>query len=43
MAIRLSKAFDTAPESWLNQQMQYDLWVAEQTVGKLHVERLSAA
>ncbi len=26
MAIRLSKAFDTSPESWRNQQMQYDLW-----------------
>jgi addiction module HigA family antidote len=33
MAIRLSKAFDTSPESWLNQQMQYDLWQAEQTIG----------
>jgi antitoxin HigA-1 len=26
MAIRLGKAFDTTPESWLNQQVQYDLW-----------------
>jgi len=26
MAIRLSKAFDTTPESWLNLQQQYDLW-----------------
>lgn len=26
MAIRLSKAFDTSAESWLNQQTQYDLW-----------------
>jgi antitoxin HigA-1 len=25
MAIRLSIAFDTSAESWLNQQMQYDL------------------
>ena len=41
MAIRLSKAFDTSPESWLNQQMQYDLWQAEQTVGKVEVKRLS--
>jgi len=23
-------AFDTTPESWLMQQMQYDLWQAEQ-------------
>ena len=28
MAIRLSKAFGTSAESWLNQQMQYDLWQA---------------
>lgn len=28
MAIRLSIAFDTTAESWLNQQMQYDLWKA---------------
>jgi addiction module HigA family antidote len=26
MAIRLSIAFNTTPESWLSQQMQYDLW-----------------
>ena len=43
MAIRLSKAFDTTAESWLNQQVQYDLWVAEQSIGDLRVERLSAA
>jgi antitoxin HigA-1 len=28
MAIRLSIAFDTTPESWLTQQAQYDLWKA---------------
>ena len=43
MAIRLSKAFGTSAESWLNQQMQYDLWVAEQTAGDLRVKKLSAA
>lgn len=26
MAVRLSIAFNTTPESWLTQQMQYDLW-----------------
>ncbi|MEZ5649583.1 MAG: HigA family addiction module antitoxin [Burkholderiaceae bacterium] len=26
MAIRLSIASDTTAESWLNQQMHYDLW-----------------
>lgn len=43
MAIRLSKAFDTTAESWLNQQVQYDLWIAEQSLGRVRVERLSAA
>jgi antitoxin HigA-1 len=43
MAIRLSKAFGTSAESWLNQQMQYDLWQAEKTVGDVKVKRLSAA
>ena len=43
MAIRLSKAFDTSAESWLNQQMQYDLWVAKQSLKNLKVRRLSAA
>ena len=26
MAVRLSIAFNTSSESWLNQQSQYDLW-----------------
>lgn len=43
MAIRLSKAFDTSAESWLNQQMQYDLWIAEQSSHDIHVSKLSAA
>jgi addiction module HigA family antidote len=43
MAIRLSIAFNTTPDSWLNQQVQYDLWQAEQRRGQLQVKRLSAA
>ena len=43
VAIRLGKAFDTSAESWLNQQMQYDLWQAEQSVGEIKVKRLSVA
>ena len=43
MAIRLSIAFDTSAESWLNQQVQFDLWQAEQHRSELRVERLSAA
>lgn len=43
MAVRLSIAFDTTSESWLNQQVQYDLWRAEKRRTKLRVARLSAA
>lgn len=43
MAIRLSKAFDTSAESWLNQQMHYDLWKTEQILGDIEVRVLSAA
>lgn len=43
MAIRLGKAFDTTPESWMNQQVQYDLWQAEQHSDKLKIKRLIAA
>ena len=43
MAVRLSLAFDTSSESWLNQQSQYDLWLAEKNRKRLKVERLSAA
>ena len=43
MAVRLSIAFGTSSESWLNQQTQYDLWQAEQHRDDLHVSALSAA
>ena len=43
MAIRLSIAFDSSAESWLNQQSQYDLWQAEQHRDELKVSRLSSA
>ena len=43
MAIRLSIAFGTTPESWLNQQVQYDLWQAERSRKRLRVRRLVAA
>ena len=35
MAVRLSIAFDTSSESWLNQQTQYDLWQAGRISGHL--------
>ena len=43
MAVRLSIAFDTSSESWLNQQTQYDLWQAEQRRNELNVIQLTAA
>ncbi len=43
MALRLSIAFDTTPESWLNQQTQYDLWAAKKAKKKLRVKKLCAA
>ena len=43
MAVRLSIAFDTSAESWLTQQLQYDLWLAEKHKKLLRVSRLTAA
>jgi antitoxin HigA-1 len=40
MALRLSKGFNTTPESWLTQQMNYDLWKAKQRKEKIQVEPL---
>ena len=42
MAVRLSIAFKTSAESWLNQQLQYDLWRAEKLRKRLRVARLAA-
>ena len=41
MAVRLSMAFGTSSESWLNQQTQYDLWHAEQRRKELRVAKLA--
>ena len=43
MAVRLSIAFNTSTESWLNQQRNYDLWIAEQKRDSLNVKDLTAA
>jgi antitoxin HigA-1 len=43
MAIRLSIAFDTSAESWLQQQLHYDLWQAEQHRKELDVKKLAVA
>jgi len=42
MAVRLSIAFGTSAESWLNQQTQHDLWRAEQRRKQLRVMKLAA-
>jgi addiction module HigA family antidote len=42
MAIRLSLAFGTSADSWLNQQVQYDLWKARRKRRKFRVRRLAA-
>jgi addiction module HigA family antidote len=43
MAIRLSIAFDTSAESWLQQQLHYELWQAEQHRDELDVKKLAIA
>jgi antitoxin HigA-1 len=43
MAIRLSKAFGRSPESWLQLQLQYDLWQAEQRADTIEVKDFSTA
>jgi addiction module HigA family antidote len=43
MAVRLSIALGTSAESWLNQQLQYDLWHAERNRNRLRVRKLTAA
>lgn len=43
MAMRLGIAFDTTPESWLVQQMQYDLWKTSKKTVLQGVQKLSKA
>jgi len=43
MAIRLSKAFGGSAESWLTQQMQYDLWRASRRAEKIKVKTFAPA
>ena len=43
MAIRLAKAFGGSAESWMRQQMQYDLWRAQQNADEITVERFELA
>ena len=43
MAIRLSKAFGSSPETWLGLQTAYDLWQARQRAGHLQVTQFAPA
>ena len=43
MAIRLTKAFGSSPETWLGLQMAYDLWQARRRIDDIKVERIEAA
>ncbi len=38
MAMRLSKAFGSTPETWLRMQLAYDLWHAKEQVEDMAVE-----
>jgi addiction module HigA family antidote len=42
MALRLSLAFSTSVELWLNHQTQYDLWKLRSLRKKLKVKKLAA-
>jgi len=43
MAVRLSKAFGSSARHWMQLQMNYDLWQAEQRADELDVKRLVPA
>jgi addiction module HigA family antidote len=43
MAIRLSKAFGSTPETWLGMQMAYDLWKARERADQITVEKFEVA
>ena len=43
MAVRLSRGFGGSPESWLRQQMQYDLWRAQRRAEDIRVRKFEAA
>ena len=40
MAVRISKAFGGSPESWLRQQMNYDLAQVQKEAGNINVARM---
>ena len=42
MALRLSRAFGTTPDLWLNLQRTYDLWHAARSEGWKRVKKIAA-
>ena len=42
MAVRLSKAFGSSPETWLGMQMAYDLWHTMERSEDIEVENFAA-
>ncbi len=43
MAIRLSKAFGSSPETWLGLQTAYDLWEVRERGSQMQVTRFARA
>ena len=43
MAVRLSKAFGSSPETWLGMQMAYDLWRVRARTSEIEVRRFGVA
>ncbi len=43
MAVRLSQAFGSSPETWLGLQMAHDLWRARERLGRIKVKAFKAA
>ena len=42
MALRLSRAFGSTPETWLGMQTAYDLWQARDRAAHVEVERFAS-
>ena len=43
MAVRLSKAFGSTPETWLGMQAAHDLWQAQDRTNEITVEEFATA
>ena len=43
MAVRLSKAFGSSPETWLGMQTAYDLWHTLERIEEIEVENFAAS